>query len=285
VAAHLTKPVRQSDLLEAICRTFSPGTRQTIAHSDRVIPAPVPLVRQLRVLVAEDNVVNQRVASGLLGKRGHQATVVGDGRAALAAIAASVFDVVLMDVQMPEMDGFEATTEIRALEAVSGGHLRIIAMTAHAMAGDRDRCLRAGMDGYVSKPLDPRLLYAVVEQEELTPATVAPAFERAAALERLGGDRALLSEVIQLFLEDCPLRIAAIRSAIDVRDADGLCSEAHALKGAAGNLSAVSLFETAEILEQLGRDRRFEAADAACRRLSDEAAHVLDTLRRSEAAA
>jgi two-component system sensor histidine kinase/response regulator len=286
VAAHLTKPIRQSDLLEAICRTFNQDTRQTMGHSDRVVPAPVPLVRSLRVLVAEDNVVNQRVASGLLRKRGHEATVVADGREALAAIAAASFDVVLMDVQMPEMDGFEATTEIRAQETVTGGHLRIIAMTAHAMAGDRDRCLRAGMDGYVSKPLDPRLLYAVVEQEEITPSGAAvPAFERAAALERMGGDRALLSEVIQVFLEDCPIRVAAIRAAIDVRDADGLCREAHALKGAAGNLSAVSLFETAEILEQLGRVHRFDAADAACRRLADEAAHVLDTLRRSEAAA
>jgi signal transduction histidine kinase/CheY-like chemotaxis protein len=287
VAAHLTKPIRQSDLLEAICRTFNRDTRETMSHSERVVPAPVPLVRPLRVLVAEDNVVNQRVASGLLRKRGHEAIVVADGRAALAAIAAATFDVVLMDVQMPEMDGFEATTEIRAQEAVTGGHLRVIAMTAHAMAGDRVRCLRAGMDGYVSKPLDPRLLYAVVEQEELTPSSeaVAPAFERAAALERMGGDRALLSEVIQLFLEDCPSRVAAIRVAIDVRDADTLCSEAHALKGAASNLSAISLFETAEILEQLGRDHRFDAADAACRRLADEAAHVLDTLRRSEAAA
>ena len=285
VAAHLTKPIRQSDLLEAICRTFNQETRQTMGHPERVVPAPAPLVRPLQVLVAEDNVVNQRVASGLLRKRGHEVTVVADGRAALAAIAATSFDVVLMDVQMPEMDGFEATTAIRAEEAVTGEHLRIIAMTAHAMAGDRDRCLRVGMDGYVSKPLDPRLLYAVVEQEEITPASGAPAFERAAALERLGGDSALLSEVIQLFLEDCPIRVAAIRAAIDVRDADAICNEAHALKGAASNLSAVSLFETAEILEQLGRDHRFDAADAACRRLSDEAAHVLDTLRRSEAAA
>jgi signal transduction histidine kinase/DNA-binding response OmpR family regulator/HPt (histidine-containing phosphotransfer) domain-containing protein len=285
VAAHLTKPIRQSDLLEAICRTFNRDTRETMGHSDRVVPAAVPPVRPLQVLVAEDNVVNQRVASGLLRKRGHEVTVVGDGRAALAAIAAATFDVVLMDVQMPEMDGFEATSAIRAQEAVTGGHLRIIAMTAHAMTGDRDRCLRAGMDGYVSKPLDPRLLCAVVEQEEIAPSSGAPAFERASALERLGGDPVLLSEIIQLFLEDCPIRVAAIRAAIDVRDADALCREAHALKGAAGNLSALSLFETAEILEQLGRDHRFDAADAACRRLADEAAHVLDTLRRSEAAA
>src|SRR4029078_2648455 len=135
----------------------------------------------MRVLVAEDNVVNQRVASGLLRKRGHDVTGVGDGQGAVAALADSTFDVVLMDVQMPVMDGFEATAEIRAREKTSGGHLRIIAMTAHAMAGDRDRCLRAGMDAYVSNPLNPRLLCAVVEQEEV--ATSPPAFERDAVLE------------------------------------------------------------------------------------------------------
>jgi signal transduction histidine kinase/CheY-like chemotaxis protein len=285
VAAHLTKPIKQSDLLEAICRTLDQNTRKTMAHSARVVPAAVPLVQSMRVLVAEDNVVNQRVASGLLRKRGHDVTVVGDGQAAVAAIADGTFDVVLMDVQMPVMDGFEATAEIRAREKTSGGHLRIIAMTAHAMAGDRDRCLRAGMDGYVSKPLDPRLLCAVVEQEEVAPSLLPPAFERHAALERLGGDSQLLSEVIQLFLVDCPLRLAAIKAAVEARNAEALCREAHGLKGAAGNLSAVSLFETAEILEELGREHRFDAAEAAWRKLSDEATHVLDALRRNEAAA
>jgi signal transduction histidine kinase/CheY-like chemotaxis protein len=284
VAAYLTKPIKQSDLLEAICRTLDQKTRKTMAHSSRVVPAGVPLVQSMRVLVAEDNVVNQRVASGLLRKRGHDVTVVSDGQAAVAAIADGAFDVVLMDVQMPVMDGFEATAEIRAREKTRGGHLRIIAMTAHAMAGDRDRCLRVGMDGYVSKPLDPRLLCAVVEQEEVTP-SVPPAFERDTVLERLGGDSQLLAEVIQRFLVDCPLRVAAIKSAIEARNADALCREAHGLKGAAGNLSAVSLFETAEILEQLGREQRFDAAEAACRKLSDEATHVLDALRRNEAAA
>jgi CheY-like chemotaxis protein len=283
VAAHLTKPIKQSDLLEAICRTLDQNTRKTMAHSERVVPAAVPLVRAIRVLVAEDNVVNQRVASGLLRKRGHDVTVVSDGREAIAAIEAGSFDVVLMDVQMPHMDGFEATAEIRAREKTTGKHLRIIAMTAHAMTGDRDRCLRAGMDGYVSKPLDPRLLCTVVEQEAAQPA-LQPAFARASALERLGGDSQRLSEVIQLFLVDCPRRLAAIKIAVDARDAGAICREAHGLKREAGNLSAVSLFETAEILEQLGRDGRFDAADAARRRLSDEAAHVLDALRRSEAA-
>ena len=285
VATHLTKPIKQSDLLEAICRTLDSNTKKTLAHAERVVPPAASLARAMRVLVAEDNIVNQRVASGLLRKRGHDVTVVGDGRAALAAIAAGGFDVVLMDVQMPEMDGFEATAEIRARETTTGGHLRIIAMTAHAMVGDRDRCLRAGMDGYVSKPLDFRLVCAVVEQEDVASSPQPPAFERQAALERLGGDSRQLSEVIQRFLVDCPRCLAAIETAVHARDAGAIRREARGLKGAAGNLSAVGLFETAEILEQLGRESRFDAADAALRRLSDEAAHVLDALRRSEAAA
>jgi CheY-like chemotaxis protein len=149
-----------------------------MAPSEGDIPAAAPLARSMRVLVAEDNIVNQRVASGLLRKRGHDVTVVGDGRAAVEAIADGRFDVVLMDVQMPEMDGFEATAAIRARETTAGGHLRIIAMTANAMTGDRERCIRAGMDGYVSKPLDPRLLCAVVEQGETAPNRQPPAFER-----------------------------------------------------------------------------------------------------------
>jgi two-component system sensor histidine kinase/response regulator len=117
-----------------------------------------------RVLIAEDNIVNQRVAAGLLTRRGHLATVVGSGRAAVDALQHDDFDVVLMDVQMPEMDGFEATAAIRILDRTRGRHTRVIAMTAHAMAGDRERCLEAGMDGYLSKPIDGTSLFAVIEQ-------------------------------------------------------------------------------------------------------------------------
>ena len=137
----------------------------------------------------------------------------------------------------------------------------------------------------VSKPLDARLLCAVVEQEDPAPATVLPSvFEREAALGRMGGDTGLLTEVIQLFIEDCPARVAAIKAAVDAKNGAAIAAETHALKGAAGNLSVVSLFATCEILEQLGRENRFEAAEAAWRRLADEATHVLDSLRRSEAA-
>jgi CheY-like chemotaxis protein len=119
----------------------------------------------MRVLVVEDNIVNQRVAIGLLTRRGHHVTLSKDGGEALAQLDRETFDVVLMDLQMPGMSGLDATAAIRAREQVSGGHTRIIAMTAHAMAGDNQRCLDAGMDGYLSKPIDPRKLFAAVEQE------------------------------------------------------------------------------------------------------------------------
>jgi CheY-like chemotaxis protein len=125
---------------------------------------PVPLqVRRANVLVAEDNVVNQRVAAGLLRKRGHDVTIVENGREAADAVARETFDVVLMDVQMPVMGGIEATQVIRELELGTGRHLRIVAMTAHAMSGDRERFLKSGMDDYVSKPIAPGTLYAAVE--------------------------------------------------------------------------------------------------------------------------
>src|SRR5262249_17849898 len=120
--------------------------------------------RTMRVLLAEDNEVNQRVAVGLLTRRGHTVGVAGNGRAAVRALQREAFDLVLMDVQMPEMDGLEATAAIRARERDTGGHVRIVAMTAHAMAGDRTRCLEAGMDGYLSKPIDQDRLFAVVEE-------------------------------------------------------------------------------------------------------------------------
>jgi len=123
-----------------------------------------PVARSARILVAEDNVVNQRVAAGLLTKRGHDVTVVSNGREALDALRRGAFDLVLMDVQMPDMDGFEATAAIREWERDSGSRVRIVAMTAHAMVGDRERCLAAGMDGYLPKPIDQRALYDAVEE-------------------------------------------------------------------------------------------------------------------------
>ena len=143
---------------------------------------------------------------------------------------------------------FEATAAIRALERNSGAHMRIVAMTAHAMNGDRERCFSAGMDGYLSKPIDVALMFEVVEQDAAPASTVPSALDRTSALARMGGDEQLLQDVATLFLEDCPMRLQAIRTAIDQQSAAGLRNEAHALKGAAGNLSASGLFEAARTM-------------------------------------
>ena len=166
IAAYLMKPISQTELLEAILAVLgmpSDGpdrlhvvTRHSLRESRR----------KLRILLAEDNKVNQLVAARLLEKRGHTVVIAGNGREALAALdepGSGGFDLILMDVQMPDMDGFEATGIIRAREKSSGAHLPIIAMTAHAMKGDEERCLAAGMDGYVSKPIQVEQLFATID--------------------------------------------------------------------------------------------------------------------------
>ncbi len=162
ISAYLVKPIRQEELLEAIClvlqksqpkKTHKLVTRHTLREERH----------RLRILLAEDNRVNQTLAARLLQKRGHAVTIVEDGKAALAALEAGSFDLVLMDVQMPEMDGLEATAAIRGMERSAGGHIPIIAMTAHALVGDQERCLAAGMDGYISKPIRTSQLFATIE--------------------------------------------------------------------------------------------------------------------------
>ena len=278
ISAYLTKPVKQSDLFDAMCRLVE-GSMP--AQADVAAPPPLPAAtaaRRLRILLAEDNVVNQRVAVGLLTRRGHQVTVANNGLEALAALERQSFDVVLMDVQMPEMGGFEASAAIRSRERETGGHLRIVAMTAHAMSGDRERCLAAGMDGYLPKPIDPPLLFATIEEEER--AAAAPqAIDRLALLARLGGDEELMRDVVRLFLEDCPGRLVRIRAAIDGRDAPRLKAEAHALKGAAANMSASVVVDAARALEQMGADNDFGTVEPVWRQLSSAGEQALEQLK------
>jgi signal transduction histidine kinase/CheY-like chemotaxis protein len=168
VAACLTKPVRRAELKAAVFAALggpSGSSESAEASPGGAEPAKAaPLARPLHILLAEDNVVNQRVARALLEKRGHTVSVAGNGREAVRLAQESDFDLVLMDVQMPEMDGLEATMVLRAREAGSGRRLPIVAMTAHAMKGDAERCLEAGMDAYVSKPIKPELLFTVIER-------------------------------------------------------------------------------------------------------------------------
>jgi len=164
VAAYLTKPVSQSELFDCVVRVLD--TSRTGAESAGLITHHTLREgkKKLRVLLAEDNAVNQKLAARVLEKHGHHATVTSNGREAVAALDQDNFDVVLMDVQMPEMDGFEATAAIRAREDSTGRHLPIIAMTAHAMQGDQERCLAAGMDGYIAKPIKAQELIDLLER-------------------------------------------------------------------------------------------------------------------------
>ena len=272
IATYLTKPVAAADLFTAACVATG---RQADPAPGRPMQAALPVIAPMKVLLAEDNIVNQRVAVGLLKARGHEVAIAANGAEAVAASAQHAFDVILMDVQMPVMSGLDATRAIRAREAGTHTRTRIVAMTAHAMAGDRERCLAAGMDGYLSKPIEPVLLFREVERPDV-PADAGPLpVDRAAVLQRLGGDETLLADVASLFVEDCPARLAALEEAVAAGDAERIRFAAHGLKGAAGNLSAQRLYDAARHLEQLAMAETLADAPEACRLVADEARRVV----------
>jgi CheY-like chemotaxis protein len=269
----LTKPVGQSDLFDAILLALG----QRSSEQQRVAPsAPVPRRRPgraLNILLSEDNPVNQKLAIRLLEKAGHRVTLACTGREALSAWECAGppgFDVLLMDIQMPEMDGMEATAAIRKREKPSGRHVPILAMTAHAMRGDREKCLAGGMDGYVSKPISPAELFAEIERCLGAPKgskTVAETsqgteqqIDRASLLERVEGDQELLTEMVHLFQEDGPNLLRTMREALERGDMTVLERTAHSLKGAASNLSAQGTVAAALQLEKDAKNNALEAA-------------------------
>jgi two-component system sensor histidine kinase/response regulator len=284
IAYHLTKPVDQRELLAAISRALAREQSPRLTLPAAMLPTDLP-ARRLRVLLAEDNTVNQRLAASLLERRGHRVAIANNGREALAAIARQQFDVILMDVQMPDMGGLEATTEIRARERETGAHVPIIAMTAHAMKGDRQRCLEAGMDEYVAKPLDSRRLCIVVERVaaggSAPPADGMPPAPAGynAVLARVGGDAELLGEISRLFVDDVPMHLERIRAALDARDAEGLRRAAHAFKGAAATFDAKAVVCAARQLEEVGRTSQFNDHEVTWQTLTVETAALVDMLR------
>ncbi len=274
VEAYLTKPIKRAELLNSILTAIdaSPSeqarstaaTRRTVGRCDR----------PLRLLLTEDNLVNQKLAMRLLEKRGHSVVIAGNGREALEAMAQEHFDAVLMDVQMPEMDGFEATQITRAKERETGGHVPIVAMTAHVMKGDRERCLDVGMDGYISKPLQPTELFEAVEsladfkgnQSESTVSQSSPdepAFDENKALDAVGGDRPLLQEIIGTFFEELPKWRSEIGEAISSDDAKTLQRAAHTLKGAVSTFGAEQVRTIAQRLENMGQESNLTGAAEA----------------------
>jgi len=242
--------------------------------------------RRLRVLLAEDNPVNRRVARTILEKAGHFVTVAHNGREALARTQAERFDVILMDVQMPEMDGLEATKAIRGLETGRGGRVPIVGVTAHAMKGDRERCLGAGMDGYLPKPIRPAALFAAIEaavsQSPSPPPVEAAANEmvldEASLLALVGGDSALIRELTALFLQDSPARMAEMASALDAGDRTALERAAHTLKGSAGSLCGHPAARAALYLEDLAKSGDLGEARRAHAALGDEVRKLQDAL-------
>jgi PAS domain S-box-containing protein len=234
--------------------------------------APVRTVAQRRVLLAEDTPTNQRLVTVLLEKRGHAVTVVANGRDALVALAQQSFDLLLTDIQMPEMGGFELATVVRERERHSGQRLRIVAITAHAMASDRERCLAAGMDDYIAKPIDPASLYSVVEgpvAADVAPrvANSAVVFDVEDVLRRVGHDLELLREMIDIFSRDKDTYLTKIRDAIAASDGPMLVRAAHALKGAVANFGSRRVMSIVVQLEEHASREDFAAAGLTAAKL------------------
>jgi two-component system, sensor histidine kinase and response regulator len=264
VVSQLTKPVKQSDLMDAILDAFAKVERRSSTER-RGVPSATAN-RRLRVLLADDNPTNRKLVELLLGQQRHRVTAVSNGREAVDQAARKRFDLVLMDVQMPEMDGFQATATIREREQRTGSHIPIVAMTAHAMAGDRERCLGAGMDAYLSKPLRADDLMATIARffpadAEAAPVRPAPAagkpkeaaIDQEALLADFGHNRKVLIEVIGVFLVDARAYLDRLRAAAAANDAPAAAATAHALKGSVGLFSKGAAFEAARALEHAAK--------------------------------
>ncbi len=303
--SYLLKPIKQSDLFDEIVRVLGVGEVQENQGQAAQKQFELP---SLDILLAEDSVVNQKLAVRLLEKHGHRMTVANNGRLAVEAVKSHPYDVVLMDVQMPEMDGLQATAAIRQWEQETGRHLKIVAMTAHAMKGDRERCLDAGMDEYVSKPIQPSKLFGVLgrlwagdspvgngdskpgENSPASPETGdsetgnleagasaaanGEAWSRAGALETVNGDRELLAELIEIFFTESPALMQQIHDAISRQDGKLLCLAAHTLKGSVRCLAATPAQDAAFRLENMGRQESFAGHESAWEQMKTELARL-----------
>jgi two-component system, sensor histidine kinase and response regulator len=270
ITAFLAKPVRRKELLAAILAALGYKAIPQAARSSQ------PLHRPLHILLAEDNHVNQAVATRLLTRFGHTLLLANNGEEAIDLVQQQTFDLVLMDIQMPVMDGIRATRTIREREQSTGAHIPIIAMTAHAMEGDRLRCLAAGMDGYVTKPIRPaELQTALLTALENRPRVESPDVEEprrpilaesvvdwdmAKTLQQLDGDATLLREVIEIFLNEAPKHLSALRLAVEQEIPATVETVAHSLKGELGYLGQLEISKKAQEIEAMGRSHNIKGA-------------------------
>jgi two-component system, sensor histidine kinase and response regulator len=307
----VTLPLRRASAAD-LPSLSGDGLSRLLGYADAVAEpewGSAPGVVALDVLLVEDNPVNQRLAQEILLRRGHRVVLAENGREALDRLAERGFDIVLMDVQMPQMNGLDATRAIRAAETGTGRHIPIVAMTAHAMAGDRERCLAAGMDEYLTKPIRVEALITHVErmgdrgqgpkasrgpgardqrpdvsgqtagasgqesrvtQHESSVGARRPAFEHAEALARVDQDAALLAEIAGLFLADKDAMLAEIRAALDAGDLTAVSRAAHRLKGSVSTFGAKAAGDAALALEDLDRTRTLDGAQQKFEALTAE---------------
>lgn len=261
IETYISKPVIEMELAEAIEAALGGRAPRAVASADSAAQRSGVA---LRILIAEDNPIAQEIATSFVRRWGHDAMVAPNGRKALELLEREPFDLVLMDIQMPEIDGFQVTATIRAQETLTREHLPIVGMTAHALKGDRERCIEAGMDDYISKPINPQELFAVIEKYGGAPEAAGPDIDTdKAVLARAGGDLRLARRIVELFLESSPRLLEEIRQAIAVGNHAALASSSHTLKGALSNFPFEPARQAALRLEMLARhDRMSEANDA-----------------------
>jgi len=293
IVASLMKPVKQSELFDVILNIAGAVSRPEM-QAPLVTREPQKSSRTLKILLAEDNLMNQKLATGILARHGHKLTIANNGVEAIEAYQAERFDVILMDVQMPVMDGFAATAAIRQLEQTSGIKTPIVAMTAHALKGDRERCLAAGMDEYLSKPIRSKQLTELLENlmpdeaqpkvsVESRPPEVLPVdslIDWRTALEGVDGDRDLLKCVIEVFLDESQQLLRELGLAVKENNSAAVRSRGHSLKGAMLGVGAFSTADLAQVIEMQVTDDTMERLHVPLQNLEQEYHQITLELRK-----
>jgi PAS domain S-box-containing protein len=287
----LSKPAKHGDLLEAILHVLKQSSRGGSRPALAPHPTPrgeTPAAGSLRILVAEDNPVNQKLTSLILKKRGLAVETVQDGESAIALLGKKKFDIVLMDIHLPGMSGWETSAAIRKAEEVTGARVPIIALSASTLPADRERCIKAGMDDYVAKPIQPAELFKAIgtlrplRTSDRTEASLSdaprPVLDKKALLSQVGGDMKLLRQLISIFLADSPAALARIQKAMDSRDANALMKTSHAFRGSVSIFAAPAAVGSAVKLETLARRGEMAGAEAAFEALKKEVERLSETL-------
>jgi two-component system sensor histidine kinase/response regulator len=271
ITNYLIKPIKQMELLNAVLKILGQDTddEETNVAVESTGPAADSL--HLNILVAEDNTTSQMIAKKTLEKAGHTIQIASSGVEAIRMLREGKFDLILMDVEMPEMSGIEATRVIRKTEAGTKLHIPIVAMTAYAMKEDRQRCLDAGMDTYISKPVNLNELHKIIKDFSFTKSEETPAVDIEAALKFVAGEKSILKEVVGVFLEDdYPEQIKRLKEGFSQQNADMVKEAAHSIKGAVRSLGGTESGEKALRLEEMGRNNKLEEVESTIKELEQD---------------